>query len=221
MPTISSSRRRPLMIAPTRWPGSMPRARANASLTSTSSGRPADGNRPRRRNRSFSVGACGTGMPIRRPLAGSVRSGDVERHVDDDPRVDARHARDLGRALPQAERRARQAGEHVREPVALVVGLLRQAQGLERAQVHDEHRHAGADHQADRDRLPLQAPEVAQQLAVERRDHQLSSDAMTLRSFRRSLAIRPSESDTTRSAIAATAALCVITAVVVPSSRFT
>ena len=61
-------------------------------------GRPT-GSRPRRRKRSFSVGACGTGIADEAPGRRLAHAGDVERHVDDDARVDARHARDLGDAL--------------------------------------------------------------------------------------------------------------------------
>src|SRR5688572_24820382 len=88
------------------------------------------------------------------------------------------------------------------------------------AQVHDEHRDAGTDHQADGEGLPLQRPDVAQQLPVERSHHE-SSEAFCLWVFPFSLTIRPSDSEMTRSAIPATAALCVMTAVVVPSSRLT
>ena len=52
----------------------------------------------------------------------------------------------------------------------LVVRGARPLQRVEVRQVHDEHRHAGGDHRGDRQRLPLHLPQIAQQLAVERRD---------------------------------------------------
>ncbi len=104
--------------------------------------------------------------------AGGFRQvGHVERHVHDDAGVHAGDAGDLGHAVLQVERRAREPGKHVREPVALVIGRLGVPERRERAQVHDEHRDAGADHQADRKRLTLECPEVAQQLPIEGPNH--------------------------------------------------
>ena len=100
--------------------------------------------------------------PARR--LGEIRN--VQRHVDDDPRVGAGDAGNLRDAIAKVHRRARQPGEHVGESVPVVIGLLREPERVKRAQVHDEHRHAGADHHADRRRLPFQGPHVTQELTV-------------------------------------------------------
>jgi hypothetical protein len=101
-------------------------------------------------------------MPIRR--LGEARN--VERHVDDDARLDLRHARNLRHPLAETHRRARQPREHIGEPVAVVIGLLREPERVERAQVHDEHGDAGGDDQTDRRRLPFQVPQITEQLSV-------------------------------------------------------
>ena len=50
--------------------------------------------------------------------------------------------------------------------------------------------------------------QIAEELAVQRpHDHQLNSEALSFFSLRRSLTMRPSDNDTTRSAMPATAAL--------------
>ena len=148
-------------------------------------------------------------------------TGHIERDIHDHARLHACDARNLFDARHQGERRPNQRSEHLGKAVAVVVGLLRQPERGERAQIHDEHRHAGADDEADGQRLSLQVPEIAKEFPIERAHYQVSSEGASFFSFRRSLRMRPSESETTRSAIPATAALCVMTAVVVPSSRFT
>src|SRR6185436_11531845 len=101
---------------------------------------------------------------------------------------------------------------------AIVVGLPREREGIERAEVAHEHRDAGRNHERDRDPLPAGVPQVAQQLAVKGAYHHCSALGATFRAGRRSSTMRPSASEMTRSAMAATAELCVMTAVVVPRS---
>src|SRR5688572_26041419 len=100
----------------------------------------------------------------------------------------------------------------------MIVGALGSPQRVEVGEVHDVHRHAGADDECNCECLAGHAPDVAQQLPVESADHHDSSRGVILRPPRLStLATRPSASRITRSAIPAIAALWVITMVVVPS----
>src|SRR3569832_2455053 len=93
---------------------------------------------------------------------------------------------------------------------------------LERIE-RDEEPHAGRntalDHETDGEGLALELPEVAQQFSVDRALHLTSSCGAFLCALHTTPAMAPSLKRITRSAISAMSALCVITTVVVPSSR--
>ena len=143
----------------------------------------------------------------------------------------------LGRALDH--------GEHLGEAPLRIEAVACRGERFHRRQAGHEAADAAGHHQRNGQRLAPHATEVAQQLAVERADanplgpsalslregirsrgrpcrahahHDSSAGAIfcSLRSMRR---IRPSPKCTTRSAMPAMAALCVITMAVVPSSR--
>ena len=123
-------------------------------------------------------------------------------------------------------RRALEVGEDVAESIRVVVVVARHANRRERAaQTHDGHR-AASHHQRDRRHLDPVATELSQQLAIEGAHGSarlpiqvVDGDALACcaaRSLMRPLVMR-----STRSAIPAMTALCVMIAVAVPTSRFT
>ena len=147
---------------------------------------------------------------------GFVAPVDHEAKVADDAALDGRDAGQLPQAIEDGARRALEVGEDVGEVRVGVEGVPRRLHRGRGGHRGDEARDAAADEQRDREALVPQAPEVADELAAERPHHETSLGA--LRSgFARSLAIRPSASVTTRSAICAMGALCVTTAMLVPS----
>ncbi len=81
---------------------------------------------------------------------------------------------DAGQRLdPRAQRlrRAAQRREHVAEALLRVVRALRHPQRIERAAERDEARDPAGDDGGDGDDLPLEAPQVAEELAVEGAHH--------------------------------------------------
>src|SRR4051812_10907824 len=106
------------------------------------------------------------------------------------------------------------------EAVTLVIRIACAHDRVVRALDRHEGRYAAGDHQRDRDHLTLERGEIAEQLAIER-SHQVSSSGRSLRELTSVLFTRPSARVTTRSAMLAMGALCVMIAVVVPSSRLT
>ncbi len=101
------------------------------------------------------------------PGGGLLHAFHVKRHVHHDAQLGLRHARDSGDSVSEGQGRPLEGGEDVSEPLPLVVGVASEVQGVEGAQVHDEHEHAHSDDHADGERLALDAPEVAEQLAVQ------------------------------------------------------
>ena len=83
---------------------------------------------------------------------------DVERDVHHHACLDLRHPGYVGDAVAQSPWRALERGEHIGEPLALVVARLGQPQRVEAAVVHDQHHHADGDDEADGDRLALDVP---------------------------------------------------------------
>ncbi len=148
------------------------------------------------------------------------QAGHVQRHVGHDARVDRRDAGNRADALRQRLRRPFQVREHVGEAVARVVVVLGDDQRVVGAAHRDECRDAAGDDQRGRDHLPAQVPELAQHDAHERAHHEIS-DGDARVALRSMPTMRPLPIRMTRSAIAAIAALCVISTVIVPSSRFT
>ncbi len=98
---------------------------------------------------------------------GFVEACHVEHRAAHHARLDGLDAIDRRDALRQAGGRALDLREHVGEPIALVVGGRRVPQRLERRQGHDQQADAGRNDESDRKDLSPQAPEVAQQLAIE------------------------------------------------------
>ena len=74
MPVIVTSRFWPLRVTPKLSPGANPWAVAKASLTTTSSWRPASGSRPARRMSWFICGSPEAGIEMIWPMAGLSRS---------------------------------------------------------------------------------------------------------------------------------------------------
>ena len=183
-----------------------------------------------RRKTSQSAARRPAGIEISRPVAGSVIPG-TSSVTSSTTRVSTCATPGIASMSGWSdERRARQRREDVAEAVTVVVGAQRQVERVEGREHRDEDGDAGRDDQGDGDRLPSDGPQVAQQLAVERRQARgggrragsppdLPRAART--SFAWSLTMRPSASVTTRSPMPAIAALWVITATVVPSSRLT
>src|SRR6516225_2192528 len=99
--------------------------------------------------------------------------------------------------------------------------MLRDAERAVGRHGGDEKGDTGGDDKGDRGGLGPHAAEVADELAVERLHHHSSVWGDARDAFRLSETMRPSASCSTRSDMAAMAALCVMTAVVVPSSRLT
>ena len=110
--------------------------------------------------------------------------------------------------------------KHLGEMRAIVVGVPRAEHRIERAPHRDDRGDSTCDDGRNGRNLSLEANHVPQELSIER-FHQLNSSGETRRSFGLSSEIRPLVMRITRSAMAAMAALWVITAVVVPSSRLT
>ena len=144
---------------------------------------------------------------------------DVEDRRAHDARFHRLHAGDFAQPRGQVLGRPLDAGEHLPEPVALVVGDRRLLERLDRGERHHQHADAGGHDQRDGQHLAAHPPQVAQQLAVQRAHHQVISRAGRRRGLRRSSWMRPSPMTSTRSAMSAITALCVISTVEVPSSR--
>ena len=149
------------------------------------------------------------------------QAGHVEGDVEDDARLHRGDAGDARQPRRQRVRSALEVHEDVGEAVVGVVRRLRDQQRRVGRAGADENRHAAGDDQGDGDHLAAQVPEVAAQLAVEGAHHQVSSSGRARRSFTCTSTMRPLRRRTTRWPIAAMAALWVMTAVVVPTSRLT
>jgi hypothetical protein len=90
--------------------------------------------------------------------------GNVERDIHDDACRHPRDARDGGKVVSHAERRALDHDEHVGKAEPVVVGSLGEPHRVEGAEIRDEHRDTGRDDQADRQPLAAGVPEVTQEL---------------------------------------------------------
>ena len=104
-----------------------------------------------------------------------VQARHIERDLDHDAGIDLRDARDVADPCTMGERCPLETGEHIGEAIPVVIRGLRRFQRIEGRQVHGEHGDPGADHQGDGDRLGLQVPQVAQQLAFQRA-HRLTTE---------------------------------------------
>jgi hypothetical protein len=138
-----------------------------------------------------------------RPVVGDrldpgLRRLDPSRQVEKDERLDARlggvdavDGADLGH---QRQRRAVHLREDLGEAVAFVEGRPRVVEGARHAERHEHHRHAGRQHQRDRQSLRPEPAEVAQELAVDgaQAPHHSISAGATRVSLRITSLIRPS-----------------------------
>ena len=144
-------------------------------------------------------------------------AGQIQQHVVAQRRRDLGHAGNLQQARRDARRHAACRSEHLCKARALVVVGLHALQRLVGRQRRAEGGDATRDHQRDRHHLAAQVPDIPHQLAVEHAHHWISSGESFF-ALRVTSAMRPSAMRSTRSAMPAIAALCVITAAVVPSS---
>src|SRR5690606_30584229 len=138
-------------------------------------------------------------------------------HPGEDPRPDGLHVRQLRDSVRDRERRADEGGEEVAEAVVRVELRAGAVQGIPNARQRHEGADATRDHEDDGQDLGAEIPELTEELSVER-PHQWISSGVRRLEFSFTLSIRPSAMVTTRWAKRAMAALCVITAVVAPSS---
>ena len=118
-------------------------------------------------------------MDTRRPVAGSVEPGHVERDVEDDPGLHHADARNRRNARRHGFRRPLEGREDVGKSVVGVVTRLRGEQRIVRGARGDEHRHATGHHEADGEHLAAQVEQIAQQLASERGHERLTIAAPT------------------------------------------
>jgi len=113
-----------------------------------------------------------------------------------------------------------QRGKYISQAQGSVLGVSRRAQGEVRAVHGNQDGNTAGDHRGDGGELAAQMDDVSQQLSIERAhpNHHTTADGATFVVLRCSSTMRPLAIRATRSAIAAIALLCVMTAVVVCSS---
>ena len=145
------------------------------------------------------------------------QSRHINGHLDHQARLHLGHTGPLAHLLGQRIRRAAKVGKHISKAVTLVVITLRQQQRLVRAPKRHQHRNATGHHQSRRHQWPAQVPQVSPQHAAEHAHHEISSGE-ALVALRWIATMRPLLMRITRSAMAAMAALCVMTTVIVPSA---
>jgi hypothetical protein len=116
-------------------------------------------------------------------------AGDVENDVVQDSRCHLSHALDPGDLISDLVGRAPDILKNIREAVALVIGGLSILHRMQCTEQGGEGRGARRRDDRDRDRLPAQSPEIAEQLAIEgahrRRPHHDNSAAARLTAFTR------------------------------------
>ncbi len=154
------------------------------------------------------------------PVRGLLQPRHVQQRVDLDARLDRGDARNARDAVGQRLRRPLDRREHVREAGLLVEAVARAFERVHRAAHRDHAHHAAPDQRRDRQHLAPVAPQVPQQLPVDR-SHQRSSSGLARRAFSRTSPTVPLVIRTTRSAMSAIATLCVISSVVAPSRALT
>ncbi|MNX94057.1 hypothetical protein D3C86_1262750 [compost metagenome] len=144
----------------------------------------------------------------------------IARHVPNDSRLDAPDAGQGANLIGDTCRRTLETGKHISKTVADVVALLRNHQRLPGTLHPDQDGDATGNHECSGEHLPAQPPQVAPQHFRSRAHHD-SSEGRARATWRSMPRIAPLLICTTRSAIAEIAALCVMTTVMAPSSRFT
>src|SRR5690606_39144302 len=142
-------------------------------------------------------------------------------HAGGDAGFDAIDAGDAAERGGEVFGRAAHGGEALGELIGLVIGLERVLESVGYAAEGHVGGDPGDDHEADRDHLSAHSAEVAQEFAVNRAHHQLSSCGDFGAGLVTICVTCPSRRKITRSASSACTALWVMIAVVVPSSRFT
>src|SRR3569833_1448754 len=152
---------------------------------------------------------------------GFGKSGDVDGDGRDDPCINLVNAVDLGDAQTQRFRCALQGGEDLGEAVIAIKPIAARLERIERDEEHHVGRNTARDHETDGEGLALELPEGAQQFSVDRAHHHTSSCGAFLCALFATTEMAPSLKRITRLVISAMSALCVITTVVVPSSRLT
>ena len=86
------------------------------------------------------------------------------------PRFDDVHAGNGRQPLRHPFGCTRERHKHVGKPLALVVLVHGASQGIEVREIGDVHRHAGANHQRDRQGLAPHLPQISQEFAIKRRE---------------------------------------------------
>ncbi len=126
------------------------------------------GHAPRPQCQVIQFGRMPVGYGHELPDDGLIETLDVEDRRLDHASAHGLHAGQQQHLLAQVFRRALRPREDVSEPIPVVIGLRRLLQRLDCRQRHDQHRRARCDHQGQRQCLGAHAPEIAEQLAVER-----------------------------------------------------
>ena len=90
----------------------------------------------------------------------------IQRHIDDDARLGLSDARNLGDSRRQRQGCTFHVREDVGKPVTFVIRLTRLLQRMQRVERHHERADTRGDHQDNRKRLALDAPQISNCLAV-------------------------------------------------------
>src|SRR5690625_1712539 len=127
--------------------------------------------------------------------------------------------RQLEQALSNKLRRPLQADKYVGKALVLIDARLAQTQRIHGGKGHHKHGHANGNHCGDRRPLPFQGPEISPQFDLQSAHYQCNLSGLTGLGLSITSLTRPSLRRIVRLAMSAMTALCVITAVVVPTRR--
>ena len=97
-------------------------------------------------------------------------AGEIEQADAGDARLERIDARQRGQIVRDGIRSTHDRDRDIRHSRRVVVAVARALERVVHARGHDEQRHAAREHRGDGNRLRLQPLQVAQQLAIERRE---------------------------------------------------